>query len=327
VLSIGLLGLGNVGAAVVRAASRAEATLAARGLRVRVQAALVRDRSRLRPEHVQVPFVTDSVSQFFALRHDVVVEVLGGVQPAADLVARALRSVTPVVTANKSMLAAEGRRLAALARDGGTSLLFEAAVIAGLPFLHALGHRPLASAIDGVEAILNGTTNFILTQMAEERVSFETALGRAQRLGYAEPHAEHDVSGRDAAEKLCVLLRHLGLADLEVNAIPQVSLRTITPDDLERARARGETVKFIARARRAGQRFDTFVGPVLLSADHPLSRVRGVLNGILLEGSFAGPLFYSGPGAGPEVTAATILDDVASLAQVDARCRSEVKCP
>jgi homoserine dehydrogenase len=229
------------------------------------------------------------------------------------LVARALRSGTPVVTANKSMLAAEGTRLAAVARACGTSLLFEASVIAGVPFLQALGGRPLASAVHRLEGILNGTTNYILTRMAEERVSFEAALCRAQALGYAEPQAEHDVSGRDAAEKLCVLLRHLGLADLEVDAIPLVSLRTVTSADIERVQARGESVKFIARARRVGERLETFVGPAALAADHPLSRVGGVLNGIVLDGRFAGQLFYSGPGAGPDVTAATILDDVASL--------------
>jgi homoserine dehydrogenase len=312
-LSIGLLGLGNVGAAVVRAAARAGDIFQARGLRISVQAALVRDGLRLRPEDAQVPFVTESVSEFFALRHDVVVEVLGGVQPAADLVARALRSGTPVVTANKSMLAAEGTSLAALAHSSGTPLLFEAAVIAGVPFLQALGGRPLARAVDRVEGILNGTTNYILTRMAEEGVGFEAALGRAQALGYAEPQAEHDVSGRDAAEKLCVLLRHLGLADLDVREIPRVSLRAVTPADIERAQARGECVKFIARARRVGDRLETFVGPAVLTADHPLSRVGGVLNGIVLDGRFTGPLFYSGPGAGPDITAATILDDLAGL--------------
>jgi homoserine dehydrogenase len=281
----------------------------------------------VRPEDAQVPFVTDSVSSFFARRHDVIVEVLGGVQPAADLVARALRSGTPVVTANKSMLAAEGTSLAALARANGTPLLFEASVIAGVPFLQAFGGRPLASAVDRIDAILNGTTNYILTRMAEDRISFDEALVHARALGYAEPQAEHDISGRDAAEKLCVLLRHLGLADLTVRAIPLVSLRTVTSGDLERARTSGESLKFIARAWRVGERLETSVGPALLAADHPLSRVGGVLNGIVLDGRFAGPLFYSGPGAGPDITAATILDDVASLAQVDVTYRSPVECP
>jgi homoserine dehydrogenase len=318
-LSIGLLGLGNVGAAVLRAASCADEVLAPRGLRIRVNAALVRDPARVRPTCAQLPFITDSIADFFACRHDVLVEVLGGVQPAADLVARALRSGIPVVTANKSMLAAEGPRLTALARERNTALLFEASVIAGVPFLQALGTRPLASAIDAVEAILNGTTNYILTQMTEERVSFEEALAEAQALGYAEPDAEHDVSGGDAAEKLCVLLRHLGVADLPVNEIPRRPLRAMTLEIIEEATARGEVVKFVARAKRHDSRFDTFVGPARLRADHPLSRLRGPLNGIVLEGRFAGPLFYSGPGAGPEVTAATILDDVASLAQISTR--------
>jgi homoserine dehydrogenase len=248
----------------------------------------------------------------------VVIEVLGGVQPAADLVERILDTGTPVVTANKSLLAAHSARLASRARAHGTHLLFEASVVAGVPFLETLGRRPLAGAIECVEAILNGTSNYILTAMAGEAVCFDEALARAQALGYSEPQPASDISGCDAAEKLCVLLRHLGVADLQPRDVRRVPITAITQDDIARARRNGGTIKPIVRARRSRDGVETFVGPAFVRDDHPLARVHGALNGVLLHSRYAGPLFYSGPGAGPDVTAATILDDVVTLADMGA---------
>lgn len=319
---VGLLGLGNVGAGVVRSLRRAEAILHARGLRVGIEAALVRDSSRARPEGACVPLVTDSVPEFFSRPYDVVIEVLGGVQPAADLVERVLDTGTPVVTANKSLLAAHGAGLARRARARGTHLLFEASVVAGVPFLETLGRRPLAGAIDRVEAILNGTSNYILTAMTDERVGFDEALARAQALGYAEPQPANDVTGRDAAEKLCVLLRHLGVGDLHPRDVRAIPITGVTPADIAQARRNGGTIKPVVRAHRSAGGVETFVGPAFLRGDHPLARVHGALNGVLLHGRYAGPLFYSGPGAGPDVTAATLLDDVATLAEAGALRRA-----
>jgi homoserine dehydrogenase len=318
-VSIGLLGLGNVGNGVVRATRLAADVLRARGLRVRVEAALVRDESRARSEGAHVPLVTASVPAFFARRYDAVVEVLGGVEPAASLVARLLESGTPVITANKSLLAARGGTLATLAKTRNTHLLFEASVVAGVPFLDAIARRPLAGAIDRIEAILNGTSNFIISVMESEGASLDEALARAQALGYAEPDPRNDVSGRDAAEKLCVLLRHLGIADVAPHRIRTAPLTGIGPEDVERARRAGGALKPIARATRLPDgSIAASVGPEVLPGDHPLARVRGALNGVLLESRFAGPLFYSGPGAGPDVTAATILDDLATLVDAGA---------
>ncbi len=318
-VSIGLLGLGNVGGAVVRATRTAADVLETRGLRVRVDAALVRDLTRARPEAAHVPLVTSSASAFLARRYDAVIEVLGGVEPAASLVARLLDEGTPVITANKSLLAARGATLATLAKTRNTHLLFEASVVAGVPFLDAIARRPLAGAIDRVEAILNGTSNYILTAMDAEGIALDEALARAQALGYAEPDPRNDVSGRDAAEKLCVLLRHLGIADLSPDQIQTAPLTDVLRGEIERARRSGGALKQIARATRVGGgRIAASVRPEALPGDHPLARVNGALNGVLLESRFAGPLFYSGPGAGPDVTAATILDDLATLAEAGA---------
>ena len=324
-VSIGLLGLGTVGRAVVRATRRAEDVLAARGLHVRVDAALVRDPARPRPDADHAPCITSSRSAFLARDYDAVIEVLGGVEPAGSLVTALLRSGTPVITANKSLLAAQGGRLETIAHVSGTRLLFEASVVAGVPFLEAIGRRPLAAAVDRVEAILNGTSNYILSAMSAEGADLDEALAMAQSLGYAEPDPTSDVSGRDAAEKLCVILRHLGIADVKPDDIETVPLTTVTRRDVERARRNGCAVKPVARAERVpGAGVKTFVGPAVLMADHPLAHVDGVLNGVFLESRFAGPLFFSGPGAGPDVTAATILDDLVTLAETSALRRSTV---
>jgi homoserine dehydrogenase len=325
-VSVGLLGLGNVGGGVVRTLHTAEETLHARGVRIRISAALVRDARRPRPASACVGFVTDSVPAFFSRPYDVVVELLGNLEPAVQLVEQVLDSGTPVVTANKSLLAAHGASLVSRARARGTELRFEASVVAGLPFLDMLGRRPLAGAIDGVEAILNGTSNFILTAMAEEGIAFSDALARAIALGYAEPQPESDVSGRDAAEKLCVLLRHLGVGDLQPCRIRTASIVTVTPEDVADARRRGGAIKPVVRASRSEDGVVTFVGPEFVGPDHPLSHVNGPLNGVLLHSRFAGPLFYSGPGAGPDVTAATILDDIVTLAESGAFGTSHA-CP
>ncbi len=310
---LGLLGLGHVGSAVARAAAECESLLAARGARVRVADALVRDVSK--PRACDVPFITNDPDAFFGRGHDVIVEVLGGVDPARTLVARALAQEIPVVTANKSLVAAAGPSLQTLARRHRVSFRFEASVVAGVPFLHALIDRPFAGAITGIEGILNGTSNYILTSMAGERCSFDEALARAQALGFAEPAPEADVSGRDAAEKLTILLRELGLASIDVHRVETTTLASVTSGDIERARRRGGALKPIARVVRERGRFRAIVSPEFVPWTHPLSRVGGANNGILLDSRFAGQLFFSGPGAGPDVTAATILDDVVEIAR------------
>lgn len=308
---LGLLGLGRVGSAVARAASACEALLAPRGAAVRVVSALVRDLAK--PRACQVEFITNDADAFYARAHDVIVEVLGGVNPARALVARALVRGIPVVTANKSLVAVAGPALQTLGRRHRARFRFEASVVAGVPFLHTLSDRPLAGAIDGIEAILNGTSNYILTSMGEEGLSLDTALARAQALGYAEPLPEADISGRDAAEKLTILLRELGLASVDVARVETTSLDGVTVADLDRARRHGGAIKPIARAASTPDGFNASVAPEFVPWNHPLSRVDGPLNGVLLESRFAGRLFYSGPGAGPDVTAATLLDDVVTI--------------
>ncbi|HEX5474418.1 MAG TPA: homoserine dehydrogenase [Vicinamibacterales bacterium] len=304
---IGLLGLGRIGSAVATVCRDTAGLLARRGLVPMVDAALVR-RPDVRRETPPLPDVTDDVDRFFSHPFDVVVEALGGVEPACALVRRALDAGIPVVTANKSLVAAHGPELAALAARRGVAFRYEASVIAGVPFLGTFEARPLASRIDAVAGILNGTSNFILTQIAGG-ANFDDALATAQRLGYAEPDPAMDVTGADAAEKLTILIRQFAGLRVSPAAIPATGLVHIDPADLDGARACGGVIRPVAFAQWRTPRLGAFVAPAFVPDSHPLAAIAGSTNGLLLTGT-SGTQFYSGPGAGPAITAATLLDDV-----------------
>lgn len=308
---VGLLGLGNIGSAFARLSREAAAQLSARGLAPIVSTALVRTPSRPRPAASLVGTITDSHDLFFSEPVDVIVEALGGVEPAFTLVRRALDRGIPVVTANKSLIAAHGEELARLARRRGTALRYEAACIAGVPFLGTFERRALGSRASGVTAILNGTSNYILTTMTRGG-SFEAALADAQRLGYAEPDPTMDVSGADAAEKLTILIRLFGRLLVDPLSIPLDGLGAVEADDIAAAAAFGGAIRPVSRAAWHGTAIRAHVGPAFLGGTHPLARVAGVTNGVVIDAE-GGAQTYIGPGAGPEVTAATLLDDVSEI--------------
>jgi homoserine dehydrogenase len=312
---IGLLGLGNIGSAFARLSRDAAAPLSRRGVAPVVTTALVRTLTRPRPAAGFVGTITDSHDRFFGAPLDIVVEALGGVEPAFTLVRRALDRGIPVVTANKSLVAAHGDELARLARRRGTALRYEAACIAGVPFLGTFERRALVSQSSGVTAILNGTSNYILTTMTRGG-SFDAALSDAQRLGYAEPDPSMDVSGADAAEKLAILVRLFGRVLVDPGAIPLDGLDAVEADDIAAAAAFDGTIRPVARASWTLSGHEAairaHVGPAFLGGTHPLARVAGVTNGVVIDAE-RGIQCYIGPGAGPDVTAATLLDDVAEI--------------
>ncbi|HET7698856.1 MAG TPA: homoserine dehydrogenase [Vicinamibacterales bacterium] len=308
---IGLLGLGNVGSAFARLTRSAGAALATRGFAPSVSVALVRSLGRPRPAAAFTNRITATAEDFFAEPVDVVVEALGGVEPAFSLVRHALDRGIPVITANKSLIAAHGEALSQVARRRGTALRFEASCIAGVPFLGMFERRPLGSAASGITAILNGTSNAILTAMAGG-TPFAAALADAQRLGLAEPDPTMDISGADAAEKLTILLRLFGRLLVSPGSIPTAGIGAVEAGDIAAAAAFGGAIRPVSYASWHGDRVHAFVGPAFLGGSHALSRVSGVTNGIEIR-SDAGSQAYIGPGAGPDVTAATLLDDVAEV--------------
>lgn len=316
-IRIGLLGLGQVGQAVARLAADGAATAPA-GIRFQVEQALVRDAEKARccPK---LPRITSNPAAFLRGRYDVVVEALHAVEPARTLVARLLSRGTPVVTANKALVAAHGPQLDAIAAAHGSSFRFEATALSAVPFLGMLAERPLVASVDRVLAIVNGTSNYLLTSLAEPGASFHEALGRAQELGFAEPDPSRDVDGADAADKLLLLTSLFGWGRLSREGLEIRGIRDITADDLAAARASGGVIKAIVAAERDATGVRAFVGPALLSAAEPLASLSGSLNGIRLDGKHVSNLFFSGPGAGPDVIAATLLDDAVQAASVGKR--------
>jgi homoserine dehydrogenase len=306
-IRIALLGLGQIGSAV--------AELSHRGQTVRVTGALVRTPGRARGSHLPRDIaVTANADALFADDPDVVVEALGGIEPARTLVRDALLRGIPVVTANKSLIARHGGELLDLAAQRGVPLLYEASVLAGVPFLGTFARRPHAAAITAITGIVNGTTNYILSSMRTERVDGATALAEAQRRGFAEPDPRNDVGGIDAAEKLAVLAGHFGFGRVLPSSIETTGITEIVGLDLEHAGEFGGTVKAIVHAHRIAGSVRAFAGPAFVPSTNRLSHIDGVENAVILCGTY-GDLCFSGPGAGPAATAATILDDVIAAAR------------
>jgi homoserine dehydrogenase len=316
-IRIGLLGLGQVGQAVARLAAD-RAALAPAGLRFRVEQALVQDVARPR-RCARPPRLTTNPSAFLRGHYDVVVEALGGVEPARTLVARLLGRGTSVVTANKALVAEYGGALEAIAAARGCAFRYEATALSAVPFLGTLAARPLVASVDRVLAIVNGTSNYLLTALAEPGATLASALARAQQLGYAEPDPSRDLDGLDAADKLTLLTSLFGWGRLSREALDVRGIGDVTADDLAAARSLGGTIKAVVSAERHATGVAAFVGPAFLASGEPLAALAGALNGIRLDGRHVSNLFFSGPGAGPDVTAATLLDDVVQAASVEKR--------
>jgi homoserine dehydrogenase len=311
-IRVAVLGLGQVGGAIASLAVRAAGTLPAR---LHVASALVRDPHKPRAiDAAALPLTTDPRTAL-ASKPDVLVEVLGGIEPARTLVLEALNAGIPVVTANKTLLAYCGAELFAAAAAAGVPFLYEASVLAGVPFLGTLGRRPLARSVTAFRGILNGTSNFMLTRMARDGASFDEALAGAQRAGFAESDPSKDVEGDDAVEKLCVLLRHLAGFDVHPSQIDKTGITSLDGRDQQHAGAFGGTVRPVAVADWSEASVAAYVGPAYVEGTNALSRVDGVQNAMALTTLWSGELFFSGPGAGPTVTAATVLDDVVEASQ------------
>lgn len=306
-IRVGLLGLGQVGQAVARLARRLDGQTRSVP-RFRIAGALVRDVARARACHPNIR-LTDSPAAFLRGHYDVVIEALGGLEPAHALVTRLLGCGVPVVTANKTLIAASGPELRALAAARGASLRYEASTMAGVPFLGALAERPLVSTVDRFVAILNGTSNFITSTLEHEGGAFAEALAAAHRRGLTEPDPSRDVDGDDAADKLAVLTTLIGWGRLDRAGLEVTGVRGVAGDDCRAAAAAGGALKPIAAARRTAAGIEAFVGPAWIPARSPLGALGGTLNGIALHGRYVSDLCFSGPGAGPDVTAATLLDD------------------
>lgn len=315
-VGIGILGAGTVGGTLVRRlVDDREAIQAKTGIDLHVRRIAVRDPAKPRAFHVPAELVTDDPG-LVVDDPDVqlVVEVMGGKDPAGSLVHAALEAGKPVVTANKELIAAHGAELIALAERRGVPLLFEAAVGGGIPIIRPLAETLAGEQIERVAGIVNGTTNYILTRMGDGD-DYADALAEAQALGYAEPDPTADVSGADAAAKAAILASLAFGTWVGSDAVPFEGIDRLRREDIEFARFLGYEVKLLAIATRTAAGVCARVHPAMIPAGHPLASIRAATNAIFITGPSVDELLFAGPGAGGEPTATAVLGDVIDAAR------------
>ncbi|MBU8542679.1 MULTISPECIES: homoserine dehydrogenase [Roseomonadaceae] len=317
-LSVAVAGLGTVGAGVLTLLRDNAATIAARaGRPIAVTAVSARDRTRDRGVSIAgLRWYDDPVALAHDPQVDVVVEAIGGTEgQAADLVRAALNAGKPVVTANKALLAVHGAELAELAEAKGVALSYEAAVAGGIPAIKALREGLAANDITRVLGILNGTCNYILTQMRERGIEFAQALSEAQKLGYAEADPAFDVDGIDAAHKLAILAALAFGRPVDFGAVHVEGIRAISALDIKLAEELGYRIKLLGIARRTEAGIETRMHPCMVPVAHPIARVDGVFNAVVAEGDFVGRIVLEGRGAGAGPTASAICADLIDIAR------------
>lgn len=312
-LRIGLAGLGTVGAGVVQLLEGERPKVG--GGRLRIAGVSARNRTRKRPVSIEAyDWYDDPVDLAANPDVDVLVELVGGSDgPAKKAVEIALSRGAHVVTANKALIAMHGAELAALSEKHGGKLLFEAAVGGGVPIVKALKESLAGNAVQAVSGILNGTCNYLLTEMEQTGRAYEDVLADAQRLGYAEADPTMDVGGFDAAHKITILAAiafsaRPDFAHCTIEGVDNVSL-----DDIRLAGKLGYRIKLVAKAQRIGDAVATHVGPALLAFDHPLASVNGALNAAVVDADPVGRLTFVGKGAGAGPTASAVAADLMDL--------------
>jgi len=318
VVRIGVLGCGNVGAAFVRLVEQQGATIQLRtGIRLEVVSVAVRNMSRDRDVQLSEGLLTRDAHAVVADPNiDLIVEVIGGIEPARELITAALAAGKPVVTANKELLANVGAELYAAADAAGVDLLFEAAVAGGVPVIRALRESLRGEPVSRVMGIINGTTNFILTKMTEEGADYSAALSEAQRLGFAERDPTADVEGFDAGAKAAILASIAFGAKVVAGDVYHEGISRVTAADIAVAKRLGYVIKLLGIAERDRETGEIAVRvhPAMVPNHHPLASVRESYNAVFIEGDAVGSLMFYGRGAGGNPTASAVLGDVIDAA-------------
>lgn len=317
-LKIGLIGFGNIGMGVLRALQENEDIISARSPRpLRVVAIADLDTTTRRDApYDPSSLVSDAGLLINSPDIEVIIELVGGIEPARTFVEKALMSGKSVVTANKALMAKHGPELLAVAQSQGVGLLFEAAVGGGIPIIRALQQGLCGNSIHSIVGIINGTSNYILTQMEERGIGFKTALREAQKAGYAEADPTFDIEGNDTQHKIAILASLAFGMDIRGEDVWVEGIRHIQAVDIRYARELGYAIKLLGIAKQEipGGAAEVRVHPTLIPGSSQLAAVRGVYNGILVDGRPIGPTMYYGQGAGPSATSSAILSDLMALA-------------
>lgn len=311
-VKIGLLGFGNVGRGTYEALNMNKNHIEKKtGISFEISKILVKDVNKNRGINLPSGILTNEISNILKdASIDIVVEVLGGLEPAATYMLEALKRGKHVVTANKAAVAHNYGDLHKSAKEGSLLLKLEACVAGGIPILH-----PLTTVLDSnqfteISGILNGTTNYILTKMTEEGLDYNTVLKTAQEKGFAEADPTADVEGIDAANKLSILMALAFEKYVHPDKIPTEGISKINMNDIEKARKEGKKIKLLATAKIENNKLTYFVKPVALPYHHPLAGVSNEFNAVFLNGNAVGELMFYGKGAGPLPTGSAVLGDI-----------------
>ena len=323
-IGVGIIGLGTVGRGTYNILRQYGSLIQQKtGIDLRVVKVAEIDPERSRPcEGEGIAVVRDAREVINDPAVDICVELIGGVGPAYDFIMEALNAGKWVVTANKALLAEKGDALFAAAEASGTEIGFEASVAGAIPVIRAIRDGLVGNRIESILGILNGTSNYILTKMADEGLGFEQALREAQGLGIAEQDPTLDISGVDAAHKLCVLVRLAFGVSIGMRQIVTRGVSGIEPTDIDFAREFGYKIKLLAIAKEQDDSIEARVEPTMLPLRHPMSTVNGVFNAVYVVGDHAGPSLYYGKGAGADPTGSAVVGDI-----VDMAVRRAAKCP
>ncbi len=320
-IRLGLLGCGNIGGGVLRLLEQQkDALLCREGFDFEIRKVLVRDLSK--PRRVNLPPAAYTVHPEEVTddpQIDVVLEFLGGTEPAAGLLIRALENGKAVVTANKMALAARWEEIFAAAEKGGAGLFFEAAVGGAIPVIRAITDSLQANRITGIMGIINGTTNYILSRMSAEGMAYEEALAEAKRLGLAEPDPTADVEGYDSACKLSILTSLTFRKHIMPEDVYREGISGVTPIDIACGREMGLVLKLLAVGREGEDGIQARVHPAFVPASHPLAGVNGAFNAVFIDGHVCGEMMLYGRGAGDAPTASAIVSDLIHAARGEAR--------
>jgi len=314
-MKVGILGLGTVGGGVVNVLRKNSDSIERRtGETIQVVLAGVRDVNQDRICDTSDIKLTED--PFAVVNHpdvDVVLELIGGTELSKDLVETAINNGKHVITSNKALIAKHGNELIQLANDNKVRLLFEASVAGGIPIIKALEQGLSANKIESVMGIINGTSNFILSEMKEKNRDFADVLAEAQALGYAEADPTFDVEGIDAAHKLSILAAIAFGTELQFDQVYTKGISEVTSEDIKYATELGYTIKHLGIAKRAGDAIEMRVHPTLIANDQLIANVNGVMNAIVVKGDALGTSLYYGAGAGDEATASAVIADLIDI--------------
>ncbi len=315
-LRVAIIGLGTVGTGVAKILlEHPDRMIRQAGRPIELKKAIVRDISRPRDITLPESVLSDDVQSVIEDDEiDLAVQLMGGIDPARKIMLSLLKAGKNVVTANKALLCEHGDELFQEARKQNRCIAFEAAVAGGIPIIHALGQSMTANQIVSIEAILNGTSNFILTEMLDKKRTYEDVLKQAQELGYAEADPAMDVDGTDAAQKLVILTQLAFGTKVNLEQFTRSGIDNLNLEDLEYADELGYKIKLLAVSKLINNELELHVQPTLVKKDRPLAAVDGAFNMVAMEGDAVGKTWYSGAGAGQMPTASAVVSDIIDIA-------------